>query len=60
MRLAEQLLKEHKNNVSEVALIPSQGGVYEIKVNGQEVFSKKELGRFPDPDEVEVAVEKLI
>jgi len=33
-------------------LIPSGGGVYEIVVDGQLVFSKKSLGRFPDDGEV--------
>ncbi len=32
-------------------LIPSSGGVFEIEVDGQLVFSKKELDRFPEQDE---------
>ena len=33
-------------------LIASGGGVFEVTVDGQRVFSKKELGRFPDEGEV--------
>jgi selenoprotein W-related protein len=33
-------------------LIPSSGGVYEIFVDGKKVFSKKELGRFPEEGEI--------
>jgi selenoprotein W-related protein len=33
-------------------LIPSSGGVFEIEYGGNVVFSKKNLGRFPDQGEV--------
>jgi selenoprotein W-related protein len=33
-------------------LVSSSGGVFEIKVNGRKVFSKKALGRFPEDGEV--------
>jgi len=33
-------------------LTPSSGGVFEVTVDGKLVFSKKELGRFPEPGEV--------
>jgi len=34
-------------------LIPSSGGVFDIKKNDVIIFSKKKLGRFPEPGEVE-------
>jgi selT/selW/selH-like putative selenoprotein len=33
-------------------LIAGHGGVFEIAVDGKLVFSKRSLGRFPDPGEV--------
>jgi len=33
-------------------LVASGGGVFEVTVDGQRVFSKKALGRFPDDGEV--------
>ena len=33
-------------------LIPSSGGVFEVVADGDLVFSKKSLGRFPEEDEV--------
>ena len=33
-------------------LVPSSGGVFEVFVDGQRVFSKKSLGRFPVEGEV--------
>jgi len=58
--LAENLLNEHKNNINKVILIPSSGGVFEVAVNGETIFSKKELDRFPEENEVEDEIRKLI
>jgi selenoprotein W-related protein len=33
-------------------LIPSSGGVFEVKVNGETVHSKKETGVFPKTEDV--------
>ena len=37
-------------------LIKGSGGVFEVTVDGTSVFSKRSLGRFPDPDEVAAAI----
>lgn len=31
-----------------VDLIPASGGLYEVEVDGERIFSKKELGRHAD------------
>ena len=51
--LARSILGEHKNNISELKLIPSSGGVLEISLNNELIFSKKELDRYPEKGEVE-------
>jgi selenoprotein W-related protein len=33
-------------------LIPSSGGVFEVAVNGEKIYSKKETGVFPTPKEL--------
>ena len=33
-------------------LIKGMGGVFEVSVNDNLLFSKKELGRFPDENEI--------
>jgi selenoprotein W-related protein len=38
-------------------LIASGGGVFEVVSDGQLVFSKKSLGRFPDDGEVARLIE---
>lgn len=40
----------------EVELIKSSGGAFEITVDGNKIFSKLDLGRFPEHSEI---VEKL-
>ena len=37
----------------EAKLIKSSGGVFEVKLNNSLIFSKKDLGRFPNENEVE-------
>ena len=37
---------------AEVELVPGVGGVFEITVDGQLKFSKKQMGRFPTDEEV--------
>lgn len=44
-------LREHWPDL-DVKLIPSGGGVFEVTVDGEPVFSKKALGRHAEPGEV--------
>ena len=46
------ILDKYGNNVTSLTLIPSSGGVYEVTKNGTLIFSKKELQRFPEQDEI--------
>jgi selenoprotein W-related protein len=34
-------------------LVRSSGGVFEVAIDNQLLFSKKKLGRFPQPGEIE-------
>ncbi|SDY74444.1 selT/selW/selH selenoprotein domain-containing protein [Proteiniborus ethanoligenes] len=43
-----------------VSIIPSSGGVFEIKINDELIFSKKELSRFPNDDEVEEIIRERL
>ena len=37
---------------TDVELIPSGGGVFEVVVDGELCFSKKQLNRFPEDEEI--------
>ena len=58
--LCESVLDEHKLKVEEFIIIPSQGGVFEISVDGKLLFSKTELGRFPEEGEAEEIIRNAI
>jgi selenoprotein W-related protein len=36
----------------QIELIEGSGGVFEVKKEEQLLFSKKKMGRFPDPQEI--------
>ena len=42
----------HRELPGGVKLVPSSGGVLEVTLGERPVFSKKEQGRFPEPQEV--------
>jgi selenoprotein W-related protein len=41
---------------AEIELVESSGGVFEISRDGQLLFSKKKLGRFPYDKEIDALV----
>jgi len=47
-----EILEKYGTDVKELTLIPSGGGVFEVIKNGDHIFSKKSLDRFPDDGEV--------
>jgi selenoprotein W-related protein len=38
--------------VGVVELVTGAGGIFDVHVDGELVFEKKMLGRYPDPDDV--------
>ena len=46
------MLTEFESHVASWKLIPSKGGVFEVTVNGDLVYSKKKTGRHAEIDEV--------
>jgi len=53
------LLEEFEHDITDLTVVPSRGGVFEVEVDGQLVFSKKKIGRHADYDEVLASVRKL-
>ena len=50
--VAQELLHTFAGYVAEVALVPGEGGVFEIALDGEPVFSTKSHGRFPEMREL--------
>lgn len=46
--LAQELLTTFDQQLGEVALKPGTGGVFEVRVDGDVIYSKKEAGVFPE------------
>lgn len=45
------MLDAHEDKIEGLTLVPAHGGVFDIEIDGAKVFSKKELGRFPEKGE---------
>ncbi len=59
--MAENILHDFDENLNGgVTLLPSGGGVFEVSLGEQVVFSKQRSGRFPEENEVEEALEGLL
>ena len=54
--LAQELLMTFATDLGEVALIPGEGGIFEIRLDGEVLFSRKREGRFPEAKEVKQKV----
>ena len=50
--LAARILEEWENAIGVLELVPGGGGIFDVQVDGELVFTKKLLGRYPEPDDV--------
>jgi selenoprotein W-related protein len=57
--MAQELLSTFEGEVDEVALIPGIGGIFDIRVNGETVWSRKDDG-FPEPKLVKQRVRDIV
>lgn len=62
VRLTATILEKRELEyfVKDWQLIPSTGGKFEFEVNGQLLFSKKQLGRHAEEGEIEGLLSQLI
>ncbi len=58
--LSQELLTTFSDEIGEVALQPGSGGVLEIRLDGELLFSRKEAGRFPEAKEIKQLVRDRI
>lgn len=54
--MAQELLTTFDQEIAELSLRPGTGGVFEVRVNGKLVWSRKEAGRFPEITELKQLV----
>lgn len=58
--VAQELLTTFVDDLAEVALVPGTGGVFDIRLDGELLFSRKDAGRFPEAKEVKQLVRDKI
>lgn len=56
----EKALPKFKFDIEEWQLSPSDGGRFEVLVDGELIYSKLETGRFPDEKELLDKIQKRI
>jgi selenoprotein W-related protein len=58
--VAQELLVTFAGEVREVALVPTTGGEFEVRVDDTLVWSRRERGRFPEPKELKQGVRDVV
>ena len=54
--LAQELLTTFEAELGEVALVPGRGGVLDVRLDGELIFSRGREGRFPEAKELKQAI----
>ena len=58
--MAQELLTTFEKELGEVALVPGEGGVFEVRAEGVTVWSRREQGRFPEIKELKQLVRDIV
>jgi selenoprotein W-related protein len=58
--MAQELLTTFDQEIVELRLRPGTGGIFEVRANGELVWSRKEMGGFPDIKELKQLVRDRI
>jgi selenoprotein W-related protein len=58
--MAQELLVTFETELGEVALVPGTGGIFDVKLDGELIYSRKEAGRFPESKELKQLVRDRI
>jgi selenoprotein W-related protein len=54
--LARELFDQRPDLADEIVLIPSSGGAFTVRIDGDELWDYKRQGGFPEPKEIREAV----
>lgn len=58
--MAQELLATFGTALGEVALVPGASGCFEVRLDGEVVFSRAAVGRFPESRELKQAIRDVI
>ena len=60
MSLVDELLKNYEHLIESVTLIPSDGGRFEVSVNGELIYSKLQTKRHAEAGEIINLIHKMV
>jgi selenoprotein W-related protein len=58
--LTSELLQDYEHQIESITLFPSDGGRFEVTVDGDLIYSKLRTGRHANPGEILGLVEKKV
>lgn len=58
--MAQELLMTFQDELTRVSLEPSSGGIFDVLVNEELVYSRKVSGKFPESSELKQLVRDII
>jgi selenoprotein W-related protein len=58
--MAQELLSTFEQELDELVLQPHTGGIFEVRANGELIWSRKQQGRFPEITELKQLVRDQI
>jgi selenoprotein W-related protein len=58
--MSQELLTTFEKEIGEVALVPGTGGIFEVRLDGEVLFSRKQNGRFPELKELKQLIRDRI
>lgn len=50
--MTQKVIKQYKRKLESLTLIPSDGGRFELSVDGELIYSKLQTGQFPNDEEM--------
>lgn len=58
--MAQELLTTFESDIARLTLVPGTGGIFEVRLNGEVIFSRKAAGRFPESKELKQLIRDRI
>lgn len=58
--MAQELLTTFESDIARLTLVPGTGGIFEVRLNGEVIFSRMATGRFPESKELKQLIRDRI
>jgi selenoprotein W-related protein len=58
--MAQELLTTFEQDLGGVTMVPATGGVFEVRVDGETIWSRNQEGRFPELAEIKQLVRDCV